>query len=139
MSQKETITHEGRVLRVPGNGTAEVEILVSGACGGCHAKSVCTAGKSDRKIVVARCADTTIGPGDRVDVEMDLSQGFRALTIGYIAPFIILIVVFITAWAGGAGELLSALISFVAVGGYYLAIWLLRGRISEKFEFKIKV
>jgi sigma-E factor negative regulatory protein RseC len=138
MSHRETITHEGRVLRVPDNGTAEVEILVSGSCSGCQAKSVCSAGKSDTKVITAKC-DVPLHPGDRVTVEMPLSQGFNALLIGYIIPFVVLIAVFIAASAAGAGELVSALLSFAAIGCWYLAVWLLRGRIGEKFEFKIKV
>ncbi|MCB9029265.1 MAG: SoxR reducing system RseC family protein [Bacteroidales bacterium] len=138
MPQAETITHEGRVLSVPGDGTAEVEILVAEACAGCHARSVCSAGKSDTKVITAR-SKSPVHPGDRVTVEMKLSQGFRALAIGYIIPFVVLIAVFAAAVASGAGELLSALVSFAAIGGYYLVIWLLRGRIGEKFEFTIKV
>jgi len=138
MSHRETITHEGRVLKVPGNGTAEVEILVSDSCSGCQAKSVCSAGKSETKVITAKC-DTSLLPGDMVRVEMPLSQGFQALLIGYIVPFIVLISAFIAASVAGAGELVSALLSFAAIGCWYLAVWLLRGRINEKFEFKIKV
>ncbi|MCU0458910.1 MAG: SoxR reducing system RseC family protein [Bacteroidales bacterium] len=138
MPQGEIITHEGKVLRVPGNGTAEVEILVSEGCAGCHAKSVCSAGKSDTKVIMAR-SKSSLRPGDRVTVEMKLSQGFRALAIGYILPFVVLIAAFVVTMVAGAGELLSALLSFAAVGGYYLVIWLLRVRIGEKFEFNIKV
>jgi len=123
---------------VPDNGTAEVEILVSGSCSGCQAKSVCSAGKSDTKVITAK-SDVPLHPGDRVTVEMPLSQGFNALLIGYIIPFVVLIAVFIAASAAGAGELVSALLSFAAIGCWYLAVWLLRGRIGEKFEFKIKV
>jgi sigma-E factor negative regulatory protein RseC len=70
---------------------------------------------------------------------MQLSQGFRALAIGYIIPFIVLIAAFVITTVAGAGELASALLSFAALGLYYLAIWLLRSKIGEKFEFKIKV
>ncbi len=137
MPQGETITHEGKVLRVPGNGTAEVEILVSGACSGCHAKSVCSAGSTETKVITVK-SDSSVQPGDSVTVEMKLSQGFRALVIGYIIPFLVLVTAFGLASAAGAGELVSALLSFLAIGGYYLIIYLLRSRIGEKFEFKIK-
>jgi sigma-E factor negative regulatory protein RseC len=138
MPQAETITHEGKVLRVPGNGTAEVEILVAEACAGCHAKSVCSAGKADTKVITVK-SDPSVHPGDCVTVEMKLSQGFRALVIGYMIPFVVLVTAFAAAFTAGAGELFSALLSFAAVGIYYLVIWLLRASIEEKFEFKIKV
>lgn len=123
---------------MPGDGTAEVEILVAGACSGCHAKSACSAGKTETKVITAKC-DIPLHPGDSVKVEMKLSQGFQALLIGYIIPFIVLITAFAASLVAGAGELVSALISFAAIGCWYLAVWLMRGRISEKFEFKIKV
>ena len=72
MPQGETITREGKVLSVPGDGTAEVEILVAGACSGCQAKSVCSAGKSETKVITAKC-DAPLQPGDNVRVEMKLS------------------------------------------------------------------
>ncbi len=138
MPQGETITHEGTVLRVPGDGTAEVEIITAEACAGCPGKSVCSPGKSDTRIITVK-SNAAIKAGDRVTVVMQLSQGFRALAIGYIIPFTVLIAVFVITTIAGAGELASALLSFAALGLYYLAIWLLRGKIGEKFEFKIKV
>ena len=123
---------------MPGDGTAEVEILVSDSCSGCQAKSVCSAGKTETKVIIAKC-DTPLFPGDIVTVEMPLSQGFQALLIGYVVPFIVLITTFIIASFTGTGELASALLSFAAIGIYYLAVWLFRGRINEKYEFTIKV
>jgi sigma-E factor negative regulatory protein RseC len=70
---------------------------------------------------------------------MELSQGFRALTIGYMIPLILLIVTFMILTIAGVGELPSAMFSFLSVALYYLAVWLLRSRIDKKFEFKIKV
>jgi sigma-E factor negative regulatory protein RseC len=138
MPQGETITHEGKVLRVSGNGTAEVEILVSGACSGCHSKSVCSAGTTESKVIIVK-SNPEVRPGDRVTVEMRLSQGFRALVIGYIIPFLVLVTVFGLATAAGTGELVSALLSLLAIGLYYLFIYLFRSIIGKKFEFKIKV
>ncbi len=70
---------------------------------------------------------------------MEQSQGFRALAIGYIIPFVVLISVFIVLTAAGADELGSALLSFASLAVYYFIVWLLRSRIEKKFEFKIKV
>lgn len=138
MARGEIITHEGMVLKAPGDGTAEVEIFVAEACGSCHAKAVCSAGKSDSRIINVKC-DTVLSPGDRVTLILQQSQGFHALAIGYIIPFIVLIAAFVVTTVNGAGELASALMSFAALGIYYFAIWLFRKRIGEKFEFKIKV
>jgi O-antigen/teichoic acid export membrane protein len=51
---------------------------------------------------------------------------------------VVLIAAFALLSAAGAGEVAAALLSFAALGIYYTVIWLLRGRIEERFEFKIK-
>ena len=138
MPQGETITHEGIVLKAPGNGTADVEIVTGSACSGCHAKSTCSLGNTDVRTITVK-SDAKLNPGDKVTVEMEQSQGFRALAIGYVIPFLVLIAAFAALTIAGAGELGAALLSFAALAVYYFVVWLLRGRIDKKFEFKIKV
>jgi sigma-E factor negative regulatory protein RseC len=138
MPQGDKITHEGIVLKAPGDGTADVEIVTGSACSGCHAKSACSLGNSDVRVINVR-SDEKLSPGDKVTVVMEQSQGFRALAIGYLIPFLVLIAVFIALTVAGAGELSSALLSFASLAVYYFIVWLLRGRIEKKFEFKIKV
>ena len=138
MPQGDKITHEGIVLKAPGDGTADVEIITGSACSGCHAKSACSLGNSDVRVINVR-SDEKLSPGDKVTVVMEQSQGFRALAIGYLIPFLVLIAVFTVLTMSGAGELSSALLSFASLAVYYFIVWLLRGRIEKKFEFKIKV
>jgi len=138
MPQGDKITHEGIVLKAPGDGTADVEIVTGSACSGCHAKSACSLGNTDVRVINVR-SDVKLSPGDKVTVVMEQSQGFRALAIGYVIPFLVLITVFIVLTVAGAGELSSALLSFSSLAVYYFIVWLLRSRIEKKFEFKIKV
>ena len=138
MPQVDKITHEGIVLKAEGDGTADVEIVTGSACSGCHAKSACSLGNTDVRVINVR-SDVKLSPGDKVTVVMEQSQGFRALAIGYVIPFLVLITVFIVLTVAGAGELSSALLSFSSLAVYYFIVWLLRSRIEKKFEFKIKV
>lgn len=138
MPQGETITHEGIVLKAPGNGTADVEIVTGSACSGCRAKSACSLGNTDVRTITVK-SDAKLNPGDKVTVEMEQSQGFRALAIGYVIPFLVLIAAFAALTIAGTRELGAALLSFTALAVYYFVVWLLRGRIDKKFEFKIKV
>ena len=138
MPQVDKITHEGIVLKAEGDGTADVEIVTGSACSGCHAKSACSLGNTDVRVINVR-SDVKLSPGDKVTVVMEQSQGFRALAIGYVIPFLVLITVFIVLTVAGAGELSSALLSFSSLAVYYFIVWLLRSRIEKKFEFKIEV
>lgn len=137
MARGETITHEGIVLKAPGNGTADVEIITGGACAGCSSKAACSLGNTETRIINVR-SNADLHPGDHVTVVMEQSLGFRALAIGYIIPFVVLIAAFTILTLSGAGELLSALASFAVLALYYLIAWLFRSRINKKFEFKIK-
>ncbi|MGB8359379.1 MAG: SoxR reducing system RseC family protein [Bacteroidales bacterium] len=138
MPQGEKITHEGIVVNAPGNGTADVEIVTGSACAVCHARSACSLGSTEVRTITVK-SDAKLNPGDKVTVEMEQSQGFRALAIGYLIPFLVLIAVFAALTIAGAGELGAALLSFASLAVYYFVVWLLRGRIDKKFEFKIKV
>jgi sigma-E factor negative regulatory protein RseC len=138
MQQGEKITHEGIVLKAPGDGTADVEIVTGSACSACHAKAACSLGSTDVRTITVK-SDAKLKPGDRVTVEMEQSQGFHALAIGYVIPFLVLIAAFAALTVAGAGELGAALLSFATLAVYYLIAWLFRNRIDKKFEFKIKV
>jgi sigma-E factor negative regulatory protein RseC len=138
MQQGEKITHEGIVLKAPGDGTADVEIVTGSACSSCHAKAACSLGSTDVRTITVK-SHAKLNPGDRVTVEMEQSQGFRALAIGYVIPFLVLIAAFAALTVAGAGELGAALLSFATLAVYYLIAWLFRARIDKKFEFKIKV
>jgi sigma-E factor negative regulatory protein RseC len=138
MPQGDKITHEGIVLNAPGDGTADVEIITGSACSGCHAKSACSLGNTEVRVINVR-SDVKLNPGDKVTVTMEQSQGFRALAIGYLIPFLVLILFFTVLTVAGAGELSAALLSFASLAVYYFIVWLLRSRIEKKFEFKIKV
>lgn len=137
MTKGTTISHDGIVKNAPGNGTAEVEIITGSACSGCHARSACSLGNTEVRVINVK-SDASLQQGDRVTVVMEQSQGFRALTIGYVIPFVVLMVVFTLLTLAHAGELTSALLSFAALGVYYLAVWIMREKVERKFEFKIK-
>lgn len=137
MTKGTTISHDGIVKNAPGNGTAEVEIITGSACSGCHARSACSLGNTEVRVINVK-SDALLQQGDRVTVVMEQSQGFRALTIGYVIPFVVLMVVFTLLTLAHAGELTSALLSFAALGVYYLAVWIMREKVERKFEFKIK-
>lgn len=137
MQKGETISHEGIVVKATGNGTADVDIITGSACSGCHAKSACSLGNTESRTITVR-TNANLQPGDKVTVTMEQSQGFRALAIGYVVPFFVLIAAFTLLTVAGAGELPSALLSFAALAAYYFIVWVFRSKVEEKFEFKIK-
>ena len=137
MNKGETISHEGVVVKTSGNGFADIEIITGSACSGCHARSACSLGNTEVRIITVK-HNAPLVTGEKVIVTMEQSQGFHALFLGYVLPFIVLIVVFTGLTVSGAGELASALLSFAALALYYMLVWVFRKNIEKKFEFKIK-
>jgi positive regulator of sigma E activity len=137
MKDAEIISHEGVVTKANGDGVVEVTITAGSACSGCHAQSACGMGSSEKKVISVKSLKS-YKPGEIVTVIMEQAQGIKAVIIGYVLPFAVLIAVFIAMTIAHAGELLSAHVSFASLGFYYIVVWLLRERINRKFTFKIK-
>ena len=107
-------------------------------CAACHAKGFCTTGDTKDKIIdVAYFNRGEYSVGDSVVVTMRRSMGFKAVWISYVIPLLILLIFLLTLHSLGFGELLAGLSSVLAVGVYYLVVYLLRDRISTDFVFTI--
>ena len=135
MTDKE-IKHEGIIESIDEQGV-KVRFLSSTACAGCHAKGVCSVSDSPEKHVVIESPDCQVTPGEKVDIILTRSLGFKALLLGYILPFLavlftLIIVITITHREGLAG--ITALLILVP---YYLLLKAFDHRISKEFVFKL--
>lgn len=131
-----TVEHEGTVQNV-GDNSVLVRIVSSAACSGCHAESVCSlSGREDKIVDVSGLYD--VSPGDRVTVLMKQSQGFRAVLLGYIVPFAILVASLVLLIFLSFSELFAGVVSLLILFPYYLTLYFFRDRINKKFTFTIK-
>ncbi|MCD4769328.1 MAG: SoxR reducing system RseC family protein [Bacteroidales bacterium] len=136
MDNINTIEHTG-IVRSIGDKYASIAILSHPSCTGCAASGVCdVSGKSEKLIHAGRNID--LSPGDRVIVVMEQSLGYRALLLGYILPFIIVLIMIIILTSLSVHELLAGLISIGSMAVYYLVIYLNKEKIGRKFSFTIK-
>jgi len=134
--KSQTISHEGIVQKI-GKNSVLVAISPSSACSGCHAEGSCSlAGKEEKIIEVSGIY--RLSPGDTVEVQMEQAMGFTALFLGYIFPFLVVLISLIILISLNAGELVSGLVSIAMLIPYYLLLISFRKRINEKFTFKIK-
>lgn len=133
----EIIDHEGIVTSIS-ESSVFVSISAKSACSGCHAKSSCGMLGSEVKIVEVK-GDYDVKPGETVNVRMAQSTGFKALTFGYILPFMALFLVLITLISLKIPELTAGLMAIGALLPYYLVLYLFRKKLDEKFTFTIKV
>lgn len=137
MEKKKSVDHKGTIIEIT-EGNIKVEIINKSMCAACHAKGFCTTGDTKDKVVdVAYCNNGEYSVGDSVVVTMKRSMGFKAVWISYVIPLLILLIFLLTLHSLGFGELLAGLASVLAVGVYYLMVYLLRDRISTDFVFTI--
>ncbi|HLN56144.1 MAG TPA: SoxR reducing system RseC family protein [Bacteroidales bacterium] len=134
---EEVIDHEGVVASNSGTSVI-ISISSQSACSGCHAKGSCNMFGTEEKTVEVK-GNYNVSPGDTVNVLMSRSMGFTALALGYILPFMVVLLMLITLVSLKVPELTAGLISLGALLPYYLILYLFRERLSEKFVFTLKV
>jgi sigma-E factor negative regulatory protein RseC len=107
------------------------------ACGSCQAKFFCAPGSSDKNLIEISQKTRGYSKGDSVKILISRSMGFRALFLGYLFPFLMVILVLATTQILGLNELASGLISLSVLFPYYLMLYLFREKVNKNFIFTI--
>ncbi len=90
---------------------AHVKINSESACAACHAKGVCGAADQEEKFLDIPMDGKPYNQGDPVRVQVARHLGFRAVALGYVYPFLLLMAVLIgLTIALGINELKSRII-----------------------------
>jgi sigma-E factor negative regulatory protein RseC len=131
------IEHEGIIDHIDGD-IARVKIDSVSACASCHAKGACSAADQEEKYLDVPLLGAEYKKGESVFVQVAGHLGFRAVLMGYVYPFLLLMAVLIILLAAGMAELKAGSIALLSMIPYYLLLYLLRHRISKSFTFSIK-
>ena len=132
------IEHEGTIDNINGN-EYTIRITQSTACSECHAKHACIA--ADTKVKMVDVVDTSgrFKMNERVLLSGKTSIGYKAILWAFVLPLILLMgVVFVSISVWHMGELQAALIALVSLVPYYILLYTLREKMSEKLAFTIK-
>jgi sigma-E factor negative regulatory protein RseC len=73
-----------------------------------------------------------------VMVMMEKSMGFKALFLGYLLPFMLVLTILVTFTALSFSEPVAGSIALISLLPYYLFIYLRKEKIGKKFSFTIK-
>ena len=95
MDINKEVTHNGIVKEIKEQGI-KVNIVVVAGCVSCELQSACNMSEKSDKEIDIKCNPKQFKVGQEVVVSMRSSQGFNAAFLGYILPFIVMIVVLIT-------------------------------------------
>jgi len=131
------IEHDGIIDHIAGN-VAHVKIDSVSACASCHAKGMCSAADQEEKYLDVPLYDTRHKQGEHVVVQVAKRLGFRAVALGYIYPFLLLMVVLVGMLAAGSNEMRAGVFALLSVVPYYIVLYLFRKRITSTFTFSIK-
>lgn len=137
MTTKEKIEHAGVVTKVTDK-SLYVNMLVTSACSTCDARGACNVAESEIKQVEVRNHGNGMKAGDQVVVRLDQSQGILAILLGYVFPFILMLITLIVSLRVTGNEALSGLLAIGILLPYYLALYLSRNKLKQKFTFTLK-
>ena len=138
MARENEIMHDGKILEITPEFTT-VEIIVSSACSGCHAKGLCGMSEEQDKIIMLPTDPyADYNAGDHVKVCTKMSMGLKAVWISYVIPLAVLMTMILLLSSFMDNEYLVGGLSLAGVALYYFVIWLLRARLKNEFVFYIK-
>jgi sigma-E factor negative regulatory protein RseC len=135
MSGKE-ITHEGIVQEVSDNNIT-VRFVSQPACSSCNIKESCALADSEARNLEVGSQDKSFQAGEKVNIILSQSHGFRAVFLGYILPLIVVFLSLILLLKLTNNEALAGLGSISVLIPYYIILWLLKGVIKKKFKFRL--
>ncbi len=136
MSNIKSIEHKGRIDSIDGN-KINVNFLAMSGCASCHAKGVCSAADMQEKFVEVFDFTNQYKIGEEVNVTLRQSLGFRALFLGYVLPFILVLLILIILTSMTDNEAVAGLSALSVLVPYYLILFLLKDKIRKKFTFTI--
>jgi sigma-E factor negative regulatory protein RseC len=66
------------------------------------------------------------------------SSGMKALVLGYMLPFLILMITLVVAISVTGNEILAGILALLMLVPYYLTLYLLKDKIKQTFTFKLE-
>lgn len=137
MSGTENITHPGTVTAVTPD-RIFVRIMAMSACSSCQAKAMCHVADMEEKVIeVKRAGGSQYAEGDNVVVSMKRSLGTRAVLLGYILPFVLLVGTLLLVLLLSGNEGLAGLSAIAVLIPYYVLLYAFRNMIKNTFSFSI--
>ncbi|MCB2195102.1 MAG: SoxR reducing system RseC family protein [Bacteroidetes bacterium] len=136
MSNSKSIEHRGRIDSIDGN-KINISFLALSGCASCHAKGVCTVADMQEKSVEVFDYSNQYKVGQEVNVTLKQSLGFRALFLGYVLPFLLVLIILIALTIATNNEAVAGLSALSVLVPYYLILYLVKDKIKKQFTFSI--
>jgi positive regulator of sigma E activity len=133
----ENIEHPDIIHKIE-NGRIWVNISQQSACGNCHSKTMCGMAEVADKTVEVNGTGRTLNTGQQVIISLRKTSGYKALFLGYLIPFVLLLGTLILSLRITQNEALSAMLAIFILIPWYGALYYKRDSIKAAFRFYIK-
>ena len=131
------IKHDGIITKIDDR-YVYVSIVTQSACSSCHAKGACNITELKNEIIeVVKEPGKEYKPGDRVQVYMEKSLGTKAVFLGYLFPFLLVLATLIIMLTLTSNQGLAGLTALGILIPYYLILYAKRTAMKKTFVFKI--
>jgi sigma-E factor negative regulatory protein RseC len=130
------IKHEG-IIEAIDKQQITVRFISHSACSECHAKGVCSVSDAKEKQIVIENPGNRYNTGEKVDIILARSLGFKALFWGYVLPFLIVFFTLIISLSLTNREGFAGIAALLILVPYYLLLKLFNHRITREFVFKL--
>lgn len=138
MSSSGTIEHLGIISEVSDK-LLIVSVLPQTACGSCRVRSSCSIGDTgEREIEVLRRKGDSYSAGEKIRVILEQSLGLKALVIGYIFPFLVVMFILILLTSVGLSEGFAGLMALLSLLPYYTGLSFFRDKLKKEFSFRLQ-
>ena len=132
------ITHPGIVQKVEID-RVFVMILAESACVSCKVKGMCSVADMKEKIIEAyRQPGKEYKAGQKVNVILQRTMGTKAVILGYLIPFVIVVVALFSLTGTGLNQGGAALISLGLLLPYYLTLYRFKDTFKKRFSFRVE-
>ena len=138
MKQTGHIEHQGIVSRIT-DGKVYINLTNVSNCSSCHVQGMCQVSDVDKKeIEVIQGSGNPLRKGDKVEVSFKSSLGPKALFLGYLLPFLIVLATLLITYEISGDEALAGLSSLFILAPYYLVLHGFRSKLKKEFSFTLK-
>ncbi len=101
-------------------------------------RGMCSVSDMEDKEILVPDSGGGFRKGDLVEVMMKSSLGTKAVLIGYVYPFLILLTVLLILTGSGVTELKAGILSLGTLVPYYFVVYLFRDKLARTFSFSIR-
>ncbi len=115
-----------------------VTIVQQTACAACHAKGFCAASDMKAKEIDLPLPGREYSVGQPVTVVLREETGLKALLLGYLLPFLLLLVTLFVADTLTGNEMVAGIAALAILVPYYLGLFLFRGRLKRAIRFELE-